>query len=143
MMKKSTEITMNTLNRLASRLLAALALLLLVQVAQAHHSFAVHFVADQLVTLKGTVTSYRFTNPHGMVFFTITKEDGSVEEWRAETNSPNALRRRGWTKDSIQVGDEVTIVGFPTRDGTPYVRISKLTFADGRELHGQAPAEQD
>jgi len=134
---------MSTLIRLASRLFALLALLLVVQGAQAHHSFAVHFVPDQLVTLNGTVTSYRFTNPHGMVFFTVTRDDGTIEEWRAETNSPNALRRRGWSKDSIKVGDAVTIVGFPTRDGTPYVRISKLTFADGRELHGQAPAEQD
>jgi len=106
--------------------------------AMAHHSFAVHFVSDRVITLKGTVTSFKFTNPHGIVTFNVTKEDGGVEEWRAETNSPNALRRRGWTKDSIKVGEEVEIIGFPTRDGSPYVRISKLTFADGRELVGQA-----
>ncbi|MGA1641149.1 MAG: DUF6152 family protein [Steroidobacteraceae bacterium] len=104
----------------------------------AHHSFAVHFVSDQLITVNGTVTSFRFTNPHGIVTFSVTKEDGSVEQWRAETNSPNALRRRGWTKDSIKVGEEIEILGFPTRDGSPYMRISKLTFADGRELVGQA-----
>lgn len=106
--------------------------------AVAHHSFAVHFVSDRLITIKGTVTAFRFTNPHGIVTFNVTRDDGSVEEWRAETNSPNALRRRGWSKDSIKVGEEVEILGFPTRDGSPYVRISKLTFADGRELVGQA-----
>jgi hypothetical protein len=119
---------------------SAIALLLVVPapLALAHHSFAVHFVSDRVITLKGVVTAFRFTNPHGIVTFNVTKDDGSVEEWRAETNSPNALRRRGWTKDSIKVGEEVEILGFPTRDGSPYVRISKLTFADGRELTGQA-----
>ena len=117
---------------------AALLLAIAAPVTQAHHSFAVHFVADELIELKGTVTSFRFTNPHGIVTFNVTKDDGTVEEWRAETNSPNSLRRRGWTRDSIKVGDEVTILGFPTRDGSPYVRISKITFADGRELTGQA-----
>lgn len=119
---------------------SAIALLLAVPapLALAHHSFAVHFVSDRVITIKGVVTAFRFTNPHGIVTFNVTKDDGSVEEWRAETNSPNALRRRGWTKDSIKVGEEVEILGFPTRDGSPYVRISKLTFADGRELTGQA-----
>jgi hypothetical protein len=116
----------------------AVALATAAGVVQAHHSFAVHFVSDKVITVKGTVTSFRFTNPHGIVTFSVTKDDGSAEEWRAETNSPNALRRRGWTKDSIKVGDEVEILGFPTRDGSHYVRISKLTFADGRELVGQA-----
>lgn len=117
-------------------LLAGLALA--VPAVQAHHSFAVHFVSDRLITVKGVVTEFRFTNPHGIVTFNVLKEDGTVEEWRAETNSPNSLRRRGWTKDSIKVGEEVEILGFPTRDGSPYLRISKLTFADGRELLGQA-----
>lgn len=115
-----------------------LLLLLLSFTAQAHHSFAVHFVADKLITEHGVVTSYKFSNPHGIVVFDVTRADGKVEEWRAETNSPNVLRRRGWSKDAIKVGDEITVLGFPTRDGTPYMRISKITFADGRELIGQA-----
>jgi hypothetical protein len=133
---------MNRFARLIQRhtkeLAVVAALALAAPLALAHHSFAVHFVSDRVVTVKGTVTAFKFTNPHGIVTFSVTKDDGSVEEWRAETNSPNALRRRGWTKDSIKVGEDVEIIGFPTRDGKPYVRISKLTFADGRELLGQA-----
>lgn len=128
----------NSVARVSRQLVLLAGLALAVPLVQAHHSFAVHFVSDRLITVKGVVTQFRFTNPHGIVTFNVTKEDGSVEEWRAETNSPNALRRRGWTKDSIKVGDEVEILGFPTRDGSPYLRISKLTFADGRELVGQA-----
>jgi len=133
---------MNKFARLIQRhtkeLAVVAALALAAPLALAHHSFAVHFVSDRVITVKGTVTAFKFTNPHGIVTFSVPKDDGSVEEWRAETNSPNALRRRGWTKDSIKVGEEVEIIGFPTRDGKPYVRISKLTFADGRELLGQA-----
>jgi len=129
---------MTRLNRSIKQGVLLVALALPAALAMAHHSFAVHFVSDRLITVKGTVTAFRFTNPHGIVTFDVTREDGSVEEWRAETNSPNSLRRRGWTKDSIQVGEAVEILGFPTRDGSPYLRISKLTFADGRQLAGQA-----
>jgi hypothetical protein len=111
----------------------------------AHHSFAVHFVENDTITVSGTVSGFRFSNPHGILSFDVKKEDGTVEQWRAETNSPNVLRRRGWSKDSLKSGDSITVEGFPSRDGTPYMRVSKVTFADGRELIGQgraAPAEE-
>jgi hypothetical protein len=111
----------------------------------AHHSFAVHFVPEGLVEITGIVDSFRFSNPHGVLTFTQTLPDGTTAEWRAETNSPNVLRRRGWSRDSIKPGEEVTVTGYPARDGTPYMRIEKVVFADGRELVGQArsaPAEE-
>jgi len=107
----------------------------------AHHSFVVHFVDDELVTVKGVVTSFRFTNPHGVLLFQATDEDGNQIQWRAETNSPNALRRRGWARDSLKVGDEVTITGFPARNEDHYMRISVVRFEDGRELRAQAKAD--
>ena len=107
----------------------------------AHHSFVVHFVDDELVTVKGVVTSFRFTNPHGVLLFQATDEDGNQIQWRAETNSPNALRRRGWARDSLKVGDEVTITGFPARNEDHYMRISIVRFEDGRELRAQAKAD--
>ncbi len=109
-------------------------------VALAHHSFAVHFVDDKTVEISGTVTAFRFANPHGVLSFEVKKADGTLEQWRAETNSPNVLRRRGWSKDSLKAGDSITVIGFPSRDGTPYMRISKVTFADGHELIGQGMA---
>ena len=108
--------------------------------AQAHHSFAVHFIgeAEGMIEVSGVVDEFRFSNPHGILGFTVTSEDGTAVAWRAETNSPSVLRRRGWSKDSLQVGDNITVLGFPARDGTPYMRVSLITFADGRELRGQA-----
>jgi hypothetical protein len=108
--------------------------------AQAHHSFAVHFEAEANQEVKGVVESFKFANPHGMLTFKVTDANGEVTQWRAETNSPNILRRRGWSRDSLKAGDEITVVGFPARDGTTYMRISKITFADGHELIGQGAA---
>ncbi|HEU4617509.1 MAG TPA: DUF6152 family protein [Gammaproteobacteria bacterium] len=107
--------------------------------AHAHHSFAVHFVADKIVSVSGVVTEFRFRNPHGLVFFTSAGEDGTEQAWKAETNSPNILRRRGWNEHSLEVGDRVTVTGYPARDGSNYLRIYKVKLADGHELVSQAP----
>jgi hypothetical protein len=106
----------------------------------AHHSFPVHFNGDRTVTISGTVTSFRYRNPHGIVMLQTAAEGGSAVEWTVETNSPNILRRRGWSDESIQPGDRVTIVGFPSRDGSNFMRVYRLEFDDGRELIGQRPA---
>ncbi|HEX7082138.1 MAG TPA: DUF6152 family protein [Gammaproteobacteria bacterium] len=111
--------------------------------AIAHHSFAVHFVADEIVSVAGVVTEFRFRNPHGLVFVSATGENGEEETWRAETNSPNILRRRGWSEHSLAVGDRVTIEGYPARDGSPSMRIYRITFEDGRVLIGQRPTAGD
>ena len=128
---------MNCFRKFAAPLLLGLAL---AGAAQAHHSFAVHFEAQADKEVKGVVDNFRFATPHGMLTFTVTEATGQTTRWRAETNSPNILRRRGWSKDSLQAGDEITVLGFPARDGTPYMRVSKITFADGRELIGQGSA---
>jgi hypothetical protein len=97
--------------------------------AAAHHSFAVFFDDGRMVTLKGTVTAFRFTNPHGTIEFAVGKD-----VWRAETNAPTLLRRRGWTKDSLKAGDAITIEGWPARDGSRYMRMRSVTKADGTIL---------
>jgi hypothetical protein len=109
--------------------------------AHAHHSFAVHFVGAKIISISGVVREFRFTNPHGLVFLDAVDADGSHAEWRAETNSPNILRRRGWTPGSIKAGDEVTIEGYPARDGSNSMRIYRVVYPDGRELTSQRPAE--
>lgn len=114
--------------------------LLTTATAQAHHSFAVHFEAEANREVKGVVEKFNFANPHGMLFFSVTDASGQTAQWRAETNSPNILRRRGWSKDSLKAGDEITVLGFPARDGSSYMRVSRITFADGRELVGQGAA---
>jgi uncharacterized protein DUF6152 len=120
---------------------AALAAIVLLAAAPvfAHHSFAVHFVADKLVTVQGVVTEFSFRNPHGMLLVTAKAADGAEQHWKIETNSPNILRRRGWTETSIKPGDSVTVEGYPARDGSHFMRVYRVTYPDGKELVGQRP----
>jgi hypothetical protein len=108
---------------------------------QAHHSFAAFFDPAKSVTVTGTVTEFRFTNPHGMVALDVKKPDGSIEKWRAETNAPVVLVRRGWTRDVIKPGDVVTIEGWPSRDGRHYMRLRAMKDAHGKPI-GSAPFGQ-
>ena len=106
--------------------------------ALAHHSFAVYFDPAKEVTVKGKVTAFRFTNPHGTIVLDVADAQGRVREWRAETNAPVVLMRRGWTRSSIKAGEEITVDGWPSRDGKPYMRLRRALRADG-SLIGTAP----
>jgi hypothetical protein len=119
-------------------LAAGLALACAVPAVQAHHSFAVYFDASKEVTIRGKVTAFRFTNPHGTIVMDVTDAQGRVREWRAETNAPVVLQRRGWTRASVKPGEEITVTGWPSRDGKPYMRLMRAVHADGR-LIGNAP----
>jgi hypothetical protein len=110
----------------------------LAQAATAHHSFAVFFDTDsQLRKVTGVVKEFRFTNPHGVVTLAVL-EGGKEVTWRAETNSPSILRRRGWTADSLHVGEKITIEGWLARDGSKYMRLRSATRANGEPV-GTAP----
>lgn len=118
--------------------LAALILTVAGNSAFAHHSFAVFFDTDSsLRKVTGVVKEFRFTNPHGVVTLAVTEGNHEVI-WRAETNSPSILRRRGWSPDSLHVGDRVTIEGWPARDGSKYLRMRSATRANGEPV-GTAP----
>lgn len=121
---------------------AAFMTLAFAEPAAAHHSFAVHFVPDKQVSVTGVVTEFRFANPHGLIYFDVKGEGGVVEKWRAETNSPSLLRRRGWTGDSVKAGEKITIVGWPARDGSNFLRIDKIVFSDGRELSSRGSSSE-
>ena len=79
--------------------------------AYAHHSFAAFFSGDKIVEIKGKVSSFRFQNPHGTTVIEVATSSGGVREWRVETNAPVVLMRRGWSRNSLKAGDEVTIDG--------------------------------
>jgi hypothetical protein len=110
--------------------------------ASAHHSFAVFFDGDKTVTINGVVKDFEFANPHGLIELLVLT-NGKAENWRVETNAPVLLRRRGWTKDSIKVGDKITIEGWAARDGSNYLRLRKALGADGAPIGSSfVPGEQ-
>ena len=99
--------------------------------ASAHHSFAAFFDPDKTVTVKGVVTAFQFTNPHGLIGIDVQTPAGQIEHWRAETNAPVVLARRGWARDTLKYGEVVTLTGWPSRDGQPYLRLRQASRADG------------
>lgn len=107
----------------------------------AHHSFAAFFDPAKTVTIKGKVTAFRFTNPHGTIVLDVPGKDGTAHEWRVETNAPVVLVRRGWSRSILKPGDAITIEGWPSRDGKPWLRLSRAFDASGK-LIGTAPFDQ-
>ena len=84
----------------------------------AHHSFAAEFDATKPVTLKGVVTKVEWQNPHTYFYLDVTMPDSKVVNWGMEMGSPNGLMRQGWTRNTLKVGDGVTVEGSAAKDGT-------------------------
>ena len=107
---------------------------LLVTPARAHHAFATEFDVNRQVELRGKVTKVELINPHSWIHIEVIGDDGKAVTWMIEGGSPNALVRRGITKNSIPVGSELVIRGYGTRDGSNKAVGREMTFADGRAL---------
>jgi hypothetical protein len=105
--------------------------------AGAHHSTA-EFDYTQQVTIKGTVKEVQWTNPHSYIQLLIDGDEGQKIQWSVEIGSPSLNINMGWRKNSVKVGDVVTINLSPARNGKPYGTLRVLTFADGRTLEGVA-----
>ena len=86
--------------------------------AIAHHSFAAEFDAGKALTLKGVVTKIEWQNPHTYFYLDVTGPEGKVVNWGMEMGSPNGLMRQGWTRNTLKVGDVVTVEGSQAKDGT-------------------------
>lgn len=100
----------------------------------AHHSFAAEFDSDKPIELTGTVTKVEWMNPHTYFYVDVQNQDGDYETWALELGSPNGLARRGWTRNSLSVGDTVTVKGFQARDGSLKGNARSVVLASGERL---------
>jgi len=120
-----------------SALLAAYALSWPAAPSMAHHSFAAEFDATKPVTLTGTITKVEFQNPHIYFYIDVKQADGKVVNYAVEGGTPNQLRRQGWGRDSLKVGETVTVQGFSARKpDVPVVNGRTVILADGRRVFG-------
>jgi hypothetical protein len=118
----------------SSALLAAAVFLLSPMLAFAHHGSA-GYDTTKLVTIKGTVTDFHFSNPHVEISIDVKKDDGSVESWQGEMNSPNILSRAaGWRGNTLKPLDAVVLVGYRAKNGLKILRLEKVSLSDGTEL---------
>ena len=100
----------------------------------AHHAFNAEFDAKRPVKFKGTVTKMVWVNPHAWIYVDVKKADGSVEEWMVEAGTPNTLLRRGFTRQSLQPGTEITVDGYQSKDGSLRVNGRDVTLPNGQTL---------
>ncbi|MBI3048406.1 MAG: hypothetical protein HYY76_08830 [Acidobacteria bacterium] len=115
-------------------LCAALAFVASVAPARGHHSFAAEFDANKPIKLRGTVVKMEWINPHTWIHIEVKQPNGRVEAWAIEGGPPNALFRRGFTRDSLPNGVEIVVEGFQAKDGSRKANGRDVTFSDGRRL---------
>ena len=108
----------------------------------AHHGSA-SYKADKVVVLKqATVTRYLWANPHTMVLFDVKDDKGNISHWAGEAGSPSAVRPLGWTKNSLQAGDVITVHLYLSKFESHVGRLDKIVLADGTTLKDSPRGDQ-
>jgi hypothetical protein len=120
--------------------LTVFGVILAVAPAMAHHSFSAEYDSKKAVTLKGTVTKVDWMNPH-VYFYIDVEADGKVTNWGLEMGPPNGLQRSGWTKNTMQVGDEVIVEGTLAKDGSKQANARSVVMANTGKKLGAASSE--
>jgi hypothetical protein len=129
----------------AAVVVVGVGLLLAVRPVVAHHAFAAEFDADKPITLTGAVTKLEWTNPHVWFYIDVTDQTGNASNWGLEMGSPNGLMRLGWTRNSMKIGDVVTVEGSLARDGSNHANAKAVILTNtGQKLfaassQGQQP----
>ena len=113
---------------------AALGLLLAAVPVMAHHSFAAEFDSNKPIKMTGTVTKIEWMNPHAYFYIDVKDASGKVTNWGLEMGSPNGLMRQGWTRNSMKIGDEVTVEGSAAKDGSNIGNARSVTLSGGQRL---------
>jgi Family of unknown function (DUF6152) len=109
--------------------------------ALAHHSFAAEYDNKKPVDLTGTVTKVEWMNPHARFYLDVKDDAGKVTNWEFELGSPNGLMRQGWTRNSMKIGDSISVQGAMAKDGSNLANARTVKLSDGRRLFAGSASE--
>ena len=109
--------------------------------ASAHHSFAAQYDINKPVTLVGKVTKVEWTNPHARFYVDVIDDAGTVHNWNIELGSPNFLKRAGWSRNDLKIGDEVTVSGSLARSGADMANAESIILKNGKQVFGRNAAD--
>ena len=87
-----------------------------------------------MTTLKGTITNIQWMNPHSEIDIEVNDTTGKAQKYIVESVSPLGLSRIGWTKSSLKPGDQITVTGNLSKNGSHILRLKKIVFPNGKEL---------
>ena len=116
----------------AMQALVVLALVSATQPLTAHHLWPVS--RSELVTVKGTVTGFTWSNPHPMIALEVKTDDGKVEKWTVGGPALNRMEANGWTRTTVKPGDVITGIGYQFTDGQKIIRLERVLLPDGKEM---------
>ena len=106
----------------------------------AHHSFAAEYDSAKPITITGSVTKVEWMNPHARFYVDVKYESGKVTNWNFELGAIPVLLKQGWKRDSLKVGDQVTVDGSRAKDGSNSANARKVVLPDGRRVFGGSSA---
>jgi hypothetical protein len=109
----------------------------------AHHSFAAQFDRNKPVTLTGPVTKIEWINPHARFFMDAKNSAGKLANWEIELSSTAGLLRRGWTRNSLKIGETVTVNGSLAKDGSNLANATTVTLSDGKRVFAGSSGGDD
>ena len=109
--------------------------------ALAHHSFVAEYDGSKSLTLTGTVKKLEWTNPHARFYIDVKDASGAMVSWELELGSPNTLIRYAWKRDTMKIGDTVTVEGYLAKDGSKMANAKTVKFADGRSFNAGSSSD--
>jgi hypothetical protein len=114
--------------------------LLILATLSAHHSTAIYDLVHGTI-IVGEVKRFEWENPHAHIYLDVDGEDGEVEHWLVEMESPALLGRFGWKKDTLKPGEQIRVIGGRAKDNTFRIRAASIVLPDGRKMPGLPPVE--
>jgi hypothetical protein len=122
----------------STAVIAGLALFGAIVGVRAHHAFEAEYDAAKVISISGTVTKLDWINPHAFIVIDTKDQSGTIHSYRVEMGPPYALQRGGWKRDTIKIGDRVTVEGAAAakngKDEAGSMQTTQMVLASGQKL---------